>query len=340
MMTAARKKEKSEMPEKMIVEFPHPYLEFPCARNFLDKAQNVTRWNGGDHCRRLVKHFGQYVDSKGKLREGDLAFWTEWEANTIAKRVQNRPAKNSAKWVHEVLLPNPQLAKLDYTCRAKAKGCCAGGCGGVCCGGACCGANTDPCVFGSSFKYCLCKQDHYPKVLKNLDVGSIILFGSINGGKYYLDTVFVVKKFEKYSTTPSFMRSLGVSSAYKELTLKRFSGKGNVLYRGVTVNDSPDEMFSFTPAERWVGGGQGVGRRCELDIQSLNNLHADLQFRAKRGVAQCVVHTIVPNGRPDLNRLVWEKVRRQVIDKKFVLGTHFDWPKRQCVMRNGQMIVV
>ena len=320
------------MPEKMIVEFPHPYLEFPCSRNFLDKVQGVTRWNGGDHCRRLVKHFGQYVDLKGKLREGDLALWTEWEANTIAKRVQNYQRGNSAKWVHEVLLPNPQLSK--NPCRAKASGCCAGGCGGVCCG-----ANTDPCVFGSSFKYCLCKQDHYPKVLKNLDAGSIILFGCINGGKYYLDTVFVVKTFEKYSTTPSSMKSLGVSNAYKELTLKRFSGKDNVLYRGVTVKDSPDEMFSFTPAERWAEDGQGIGRRCELDIQSLNNLHVDLQFSAKRGVAQCVVHTIVPNDKPDLNRLVWEEVRSQVLDNKFVMGTHFDWPKRQCVMRNGQVVV-
>ena len=45
-----------------------------------------------------------------------------------------------------------------------------------------CRQNTDPFVFSSPFIYCWCKQGHF-KVLRQLERGSIILFGSTISSK-------------------------------------------------------------------------------------------------------------------------------------------------------------
>ena len=55
--------------------------------------------------------------------------------------------------------------------------------------------NTDPWVFGNSFLYSNCKQltpRGNPSALQGLSRGSLVLFGSSTGGRFVIDTVFVV----------------------------------------------------------------------------------------------------------------------------------------------------
>jgi hypothetical protein len=56
--------------------------------------------------------------------------------------------------------------------------------------------NTDPMVFGDAFYYSNCRQHNWrkppnhpkPSEMQNLDLGSLILFGSMVGGEFVLDT--------------------------------------------------------------------------------------------------------------------------------------------------------
>jgi len=51
--------------------------------------------------------------------------------------------------------------------------------------------NTDPFVFGGEFRYSWCLQPSR-RSLRDLDMGSVILFGSRVNWKFVLDTVFVL----------------------------------------------------------------------------------------------------------------------------------------------------
>lgn len=146
-----------------IVQFPHPAREYdvpdyrgegcPCG------------WNTGDHRRRFLLSRGDYVDAAGGLQTGDLLFWSEWEANTRVTRLHRAVGQNLATWLHEPQYPIPCLHPVgnDDT---------------HCC------QNTDPCVFGASFKYALCRQrrDGSPTRMQNLEPGSLIVFGGTKDG--------------------------------------------------------------------------------------------------------------------------------------------------------------
>ena len=309
-----------------IVQFPHGGVEFPCNDdNWLDREKGMTKWNAGPHCRRLVKHQGMYVDKKGSSGSSELAFWTEWEANTLVSELPllNRTDRTVARWVHTVVWPDPDYAKPEWTCCHSKQNQLRAQCSSTLLNG---GTNTDPCVFGTTFKYCLCRQEKASHILKHLDEGALIVFGSTIDGVFYLDTVFVVNKRQEYETTPGSLDGLDVSAEYRNLTMNRFVGFEGAFYRGATISEKVMDMYSFTPAMLLPGKDQSFRRRCALNVDEINKLNCERQMFNPSNT-QSVKFTQVAN-RPGLVKDVWEKIRQQVLDQDFVLGTCFDWPKK------------
>ena len=331
-------KERRESAMVAIVQFPHSGKEFPCTKKTLFDQTNVTRWNAGDHCRRLVKHTGEYVNRNGQTENGELAFWTEWEANTISAPVVST-CLLGANCIHSCLYPDPIFANQKWTCmHGKLDDNCSGGCCETNCANKNLGINTDPCVFGSTFKYCLCRQDASPLILKNLDKGSLVVFGSKVESKFCLDTVFVVASGQDYKTKQSSISKLHASEEYKNLALDRFTGFSGRFYRGAVQTGPVEGMYSFTPAKTLTRVTPSCGARCVLDLQKINRLGAQKMFNLKS--TQSVKHTEVSAGNRGMIKRVWDEIRRQVLANGFVLGVHFDWPTQRCVVKNGNVTLV
>jgi len=124
-------------------------------------------WNKGSHKRKYLKVSGDYLqDISTKPLHGNVYFWGEWEAQSKVTKICNQ-------------LPLPQYIFEPYYCLPIGL------------------INSDPFIFGDQFYYCICKQGHYP-ILRNLQSGDIILFGSNLNGHFVLDTVFVIKDYFEY----------------------------------------------------------------------------------------------------------------------------------------------
>lgn len=295
------KQESKERP--VIVQFIHPGREFP-VENKSGKYPVAVPWVGGacsdcdGHSRRLVSHKGDYVDGNGRKKTAQLAFWTEWEACTVANVLPaTKRNQLDAHWVHMVKTP---LVKHPGT------------------------LNTDPCVFGSAFKYCLCQQKKNNR-LRRLSPNSLILFGSKIDGDFYLDTLFVVGEHRiKYDA--SFTESLPVSKEYQELTLKRIGSGELTFYRGITFDaDIPGEMYSFVPARPFGPDDFGCGERFKLDV-SLANRFIPSQFGQLDSELGRFHHNIQADKSTVID--VWNEILRQVREAGFVPGVHFDWPTK------------
>lgn len=291
-----------------IVQFIHPGRE--CSVNDRSRAKCVEvpwvvdrhKCKCNDHSRRLICSAGDFVGEDGKLKTGDMTFWGEWEACTTALKMPETNIDRNAHWVHFPKSPfyggsAPNLL------------------------------NTDPCVFGEKFKYCICQQSEYG-AMRRLKAGSLILFGThVKGGSsFFLDTVFVTAENGIPYECANSSNLTAVSKEYRELTLKRLhSGKGTY-YRSATFHSpSKSGMYSFVPARRFVKDNPFCGERCQLDISCLNS-HIPLDSNKK----------LVPDlprkfknmeTDPETVRKVWDDVLRQVIAQKFVPAVHFDWPK-------------
>ena len=138
--------------------------------------------------------------------------------------------------------------------------------------------NTDPCVFGSTFKYCCCQQhlrnEKNPRRIRRLAPGSIILFGSkMSVGKFALDTVFVVgKEGIDYEATGDYGR-LDVSDEYQELSLNCLAKKEtNTFYRGQPYTPAA-KMYSFTPARLFQEEDFSCGKRFVLEPKHFRQLN-------------------------------------------------------------------
>lgn len=306
----------------VIVQFIHPGLERPV--EYSGREPVLVPWVGSSSCneentcsgkrrgcsprekgskssydghsRRLVIHDGEFVNEKGNKEFGKLAFWTEWEAETKATRMPNPSDSFSAKWRHTVVSPL-KASKIGRQ-------------------------NTDPCVFGKSFKYCCCQQ-RKNNILLHLGPDSLILFGSKNLGTFYLDTVFVVSD-DIANYDASNPDSVDASLDYKELTVKRIGSGKHTFYRGRTIVASKSrQMYSFAPARRFIEEDPTCGARCKIDIGLVNG--------------------VIPSGQdklfPKLGRFhrdvyvekstvfaVWSEILRQVRENGFVPAVHFDWP--------------
>ena len=303
-----------------VIQFMHPGCEIPV-------HCNPVTWNiGPTHYRRLLRHDGKYVDAANTVRAGDLCFWNEYEAPTAPTAIIQPPTGwDFAHHYHRIMkpitpVPHPQPND-----------------DGECC------SNTDPCVFGETFKYSNCQQVPNGD-LWNLSPGSLILFGASRANLFYLDTVFVTQNpGVRYSVPISQHRlPFQVSQEYRRVTLDnlmpRRNNRNNTLisdfmfYRGklpqrtaidTVVNDN--DIFSFTPAR--IFNSPDYNERYKIDLAALNQViqpqvPASRQFSV--GLTQGHKGIVLNATQYDVET-IWRQIRDDVIKQLFVLGFHFDW---------------
>lgn len=192
--------------------------------------------------------------------------------------------------------------------------------------------NTDPFVYGDRFLYTLCRQwrntrgVYGPTFLRDLDVGSLILFGSHKRGEFVLDTVFVVGASVLHDGE-SWQDAVAdvVPDAYPDVTLRpsREWGGGEELrlYLGAIPTDQVDGMFSFVPCKPATGALSGFARP-RINLGHLTTSELKMGAKATRSLA------------PERMRGVWSTVVEQVLEQGLELGTRFDVPDRRVVTTN------
>ena len=287
-----------------IVQFIHPGREFQ-VRNKNGKYPVSVPWVGGNcsgssgHSRRFVLHEGDYIDANGRMKTARLAFWTEWEACTVADVFPAAKGNRlAAHWIHTVKTP---LVKRPGP------------------------QNTDPCAFGSTFKYCCCQQTENG-TMRNLSPGSLILFGSHMGDRFYLDTVFVVVDKVSYDAgNAKQLAGLGTSKEYRSLSLNRLLNGKWTFYRGKSYRSAAKgEVYSFVPSRLFAPDDSRCGERFALDLATLNKL---LPKNLKR-FAQNLNQKFKPiEAEPETILRVWNHIVEEVRKAGFVPGVHFDWPQ-------------
>ena len=290
----------------------------------------LTRYNGwnatGEHSRRLMRHYGEYVDLQNRIMSADLAFWTEYEAPTNAMPITvGARGWKYAENYHTIVLPvpHPPITR-----------------------GGCC-VNTDPCVFGDTFKYSNCRQVPGGS-LRGLPVGSLILFGARHMSRkgvflFALDTVFVIgMEGVQYSVPVGKSLPFAASNEYREVTLGNLQPRrrpnGAVIsdfefYRGRIPQrvggDKVDTgaIFSYTPVRLF--GTQNCNERCMLDLNQLNTFMQNNNIVSRRFFSPEMTqgHSgVLLHGTTLDIQLIWNEVRRIVqAVNRFDLGVHFPW---------------
>ena len=106
------------------------------------------------------------------METGVVVFWGEWEPESEGEPIAST-GPDGPRWIHRPYYVRPTSYPGDLQ-------------------------NTDPFVFGDRFLYTLCRQTKpisghaRPTFLRDLAPGSLILFGSLKGGDFVLDTALVV----------------------------------------------------------------------------------------------------------------------------------------------------
>lgn len=207
-------------------------------------------WNRGDHGRKFLRCSGAYIDQNESKIQGPIMFWGEWEPESRVLRRIEKPTENGPHYVYEPY----------YVCPSSFKGL----------------QNTDPFVFGKTFRYSICQQPHLPS-LRNLEKGSLILFGSCVMKKFALDTVFVVSDSDSYRRDKADTIPQVVDETYRIVTINAIlEGKGSgfgksctreidstiyKLYRGAMFNNrAHNGMFSFFPCQAYTEDSNGFAR--------------------------------------------------------------------------------
>ena len=131
----------------LLVQFTHPGKEHEPDDGLL------KRWNKRPrpHKRKFLKQNGRYL-AGGKVAEGKVLFWGEWEPESTVERKIDEPILRGPRFIYEPYYVVPR----SYN--------------GL--------ENTDPFVFGEQFHYTVCKQRTFTQ-LRHLLPGSVILFGSV-----------------------------------------------------------------------------------------------------------------------------------------------------------------
>jgi len=158
---------------KGVLQFPHPGAEHRPTADEMD-------WNRGEHRRKFLLSPGSVLEDDGAVhRHEDLCLWGEWEAPSLV--VHRWPTRGRLAGLPRVL-HRPRLAPLPSTGIVQ---------------------NSDPLVFGNAFRYSNCRQStrytHRPQKQQCLDLGSVVLFGSKQGGAFVLDTCLVVRSRLSYT---------------------------------------------------------------------------------------------------------------------------------------------
>jgi hypothetical protein len=279
------------------VQFPHPRSEHV-------PASNQMPWNVGAHGRKFLVARGSYVDDDGNgVAEAELVFWGEWEP----------PSQVATRWAPSGFLPCA-LHRPFWT-RPTTDGY---------------RQNTDPWVWGDRMLYSNCKQTtgkpHYrPNSMQRLNRGSVICFGSTLGGEFCIDTVFVVASAEPWD--PAETVELDADDAFKVCTGQSLlTGEDDpascaaraslMLYRGATVDDPVEGMFSFVPARQADGHGCRFARPPVRLPGFVNPASTQSTRGSKRPLTMGTLHGL------------WEQVCHQIEAEGLLLAVRLETPER------------
>jgi hypothetical protein len=267
-----------------IVQFTHPGSEHGPG----SIRGNHKSWNDGPHRRKFMRAGGDYIAGNGRLGNGELLFWGEWEPPSEVQEFASRPDDLHPRWLHSPYLPSVIPAQgRSSACSPKAAL-------KPSCSPPSCAAsllqNTDPFVFGDCFKYFVCKQwkkaNGKSTKLSRLEAGSMILFGSTHGTDsdafFQLDTVFVVADYLEYSpSNPAKLpKHSSVSDDYLKAVFRMAFPKldpdipSNLtlrLYFGATASKRVNGMYSFAPARLAGPDAEGFSRVPLKNLPYLTN---------------------------------------------------------------------
>ena len=275
-------------PPQFVVQFPHPGGEH--------NPGNCRRqpWNAGDHRRKFLQSDGRYVAEDGSLGDGALVFWGEWEAPSyIIERWE--PKDFLPRLLHTPVWERPAARKMPRQ-------------------------NTDPWVFGDSFRYSNCRQltpQRNPSALQKLTPGSMVLFGSTIGGEFIIDTVFVVKDSCPFSPNepPETDEAFRVCTVESLITTGNTSTDPFTLYRGATYVAPINGMYSFVPCRR-ADTAQARFPRPSISLPGYVNPSSTQTARGAKN----------PCSAADV-REQWRNVRKQVFEAGCLLGVWFETPQ-------------
>lgn len=229
-----------------VVLFYHPGQEAIPPRQ-----SNFVPWNNGaEHKRKfLVSNANTFSFATNTYydQKSEISFWGEWEPRSMI--VKNYPESDLVGMPR--YLQRPIVVEESPRCQL-----------------------TDPYVFGKTFFYITCMQGTY-SLLRNLEPGSMILFGSHLAGRFVIDTVFIVSEsytdYNEDSFNVDFLNNNEFTKTYKLATLEIIDdgiiannnldccGIGttrNRFYRGVTFEERHkyNGMFSFVPCRKLENG--------------------------------------------------------------------------------------
>lgn len=280
-----------------VVQFPHPGTEHKCAEGW-------TRWNTNDHRRKFMLNEAIYLDENNAEQQGDVTFWGEWEA----------PSEQISSWPSGETLPR-SLVRPHFP--------------GPLIGT---GQNTDPYVFGDSFKYSVCKQFRKPRpghagrstYLARLAVGSLILFGSKLDHEFVLDTAFVVGSSVPYTpatwtkdvaaTTSAVYRSVTFAPAHTTF-IPEVSDVPLRLYSGATPANTVQGTYSFFPCLPVTDGSYPRFSRPVIRLDNIINPALMMSSRRTELPQDAIVEA-------------WSSIRQQVLDADLLLGVAAAEPSR------------
>ncbi len=289
-----------------IVYFFHPGAE-PVQNQIsysVPRREYIKKWNTGTHCRNFIKSRGEYVDAGGQKHSGDLVFWGEWEPK--ARVVEDYDY--GVNGVDPTRLVEPIACNPPANPTTVWNGC----------------QNVDPFVFGEHFRYSNCKQHALSSrtILRSLQKGDMILFGSGKNGIFWLDTVFVVDEGKIPFIIASDLSKIPDFDVYNHYVLsctglpvqspnpgKMFDPTDRddphyVYYPGKKFDPAnPDEPFSFSPAKLY-------GPDCAFRKIPLKETRGTMGIKCDNGDV----------------RKVWKAIRDKVLGQGCVLGVHFDLP--------------
>jgi hypothetical protein len=273
------------------VQFPHPGGEH-------HPSNDDMPWNVTDHRRKFLIAPGRYLNGDDRMGEDNLAFWGEWEP----------PSRIERRWSANGRLP--RALHRPYWIRPVT------------------GAyrqNTDPWVWGEQMLYSNCKQitgpQRRPTSMQELTPGSVICFGSTIGSDFCVDTVLVVASAEPW--VPAEVDDLQTDDAFKICTGQSITTVpsdahlGLTLYRGATVDDPVEGMFSFVPARR---ADEVDPRFCRPSVRLPGRINPSSRQSTWGSKSPLPVHTI---------RDAWGAIREQVLARDLLMATRIETPRGQ-----------
>jgi len=282
----------------MKVQLNHPggQKPFKLGNGYFKNGNDIIReWNKDrSHYRKFIVNQGYYLNNLNDFqpKQENLYFWGEWEGNSFFIPLKNENYSIRPNGIHK---PFHSIENRDHQ-------------------------NTDPYIFGEYFKYCVCKQigKMQDLPLKN----SVILFGSTfpKLGKFYIDTVFVVKGFENSSKVIE-NNAANYSKIYREATLEQLTQylkpptitNNNKIYHSQTWWDNKD-FFSFVPCKINEEDNGFERLYIELDNQKfgLSSYQSGKSFLPKCNLSP---------------KELWLEVAEEALKQNFKLGIRFDEPK-------------